>query len=1495
MKIYHKITLGSLFIIMLFTIFGIMEIISTKNTAKVFDELKSDIVPGAIVMTEMANYTNEIHLCLMEYILEGEYETREEMQKTMQLLENAAIEHTEYKAHIGDEDKKEAKELEEKVKKVNSLALELIDLKDQGLSTKKVLEKEEELEFHPSVLALLEQLNGHKKIYLKELEDTGNNLATMQFNTLKKIYISIIIILILSLSARFMIIRSIPRPIIKLRSWASDIGKGKLNTFFELKSKDEIGELARTFMELQKNLQEKTEIAKKVAEGDFSVSVEPKSNEDVLAISLNDMTNSLDKLKKSLSENEERTKMILNSIQAGVVMIDAETHIIEYVNPTAAKMIGVTEDNILGKICHDFICPAEKGKCPITDLGQDVDNSERIVLKANSKKINVLKTVTPITINERKLLLETFVDITESKKIAKALQENEKRFKGFAFSMADWLWEVNADGIYTYCSENIKKIIGCTAKEILGKTPFDLMTAEEAERIGKIFTEAQSKGKSIKDLKNWHIHKNGKLVCLLTNAVPIFDDEGNHLGYRGVDKDITEQIHSEEELKKRSEEIEKQSRLKSAQNKLNEKMRGELDVLVISKNIISFLAKLLNAQMGAIYLFDEEKENLKICGTYAFSKRKNLNDTIEIGEGLAGQAAYEKEMIAISNLPENYFNISSGTGKAIPRNVVVVPFTFENKLIGVIELASFNKFTNEQLDFLNAVAENIAIGIITALSRTKMKVLLEKTQQQAEELQTQQEELKIANQELEEQTEELKTNSEKLKDQQEELQAANEELEEKTESLKRQGSEITKKNEDLEKAGKLLEKKAKDLAISSKYKSEFLANMSHELRTPLNSLLILARDLSENRKGNLDDKQIEASGIIYNSGNDLLNLINEILDLSKVEAGKMTTNIQYIPLKDVANNLKTLFTHQIEQKGLEFNIILSNELPETILTDQQRLEQIIKNLISNAIKFTSKGGITINFKRPDETADLSRSGLDFRKAVAVSVSDTGIGIPKEKQAAIFEAFQQADGSTSRKYGGTGLGLSISKELSTLLGGELQLESIEGKGSTFTAFISEEMKEKWEDTKSMDRREIPDRRVEKEIPTIEEIKERIPAPSIDDDRKNINKDDRTILIVEDDLNFARTLKRFCKENNFKFIHSGDGETGLILAEKYLPQAIILDIKLPGIDGWTVLDKLKEDKQLRHIPVHIMSVYEESAKALNKGAIGYLTKPVSADQINNAFNNIESFISKEIKDLLIVENDDNIRKSILKLIDNENVKITTKKDGKTALNILKKEKFDCMILDLELPEISGFEVLKKMKSLKDNNVPPTIIYTGKEITQEEEYELHKNANSIIIKGVKSEERLLDETALFLHQVVNKLPKKDQKIISMLHDKDDLFKGKKILVVDDDMRNVFAISSILEDREMIISTASNGEKAVEALENEPDIDLVLMDIMMPVMDGYEAMKRIRAQKKFAALPIIALTAKAMKGDKEKCIAAGASDYLSKPLDIDKVLSLLRVWLYK
>ena len=694
--------------------------------------------------------------------------------------------------------------------------------------------------------------------------------------------------------------------------------------------------------------------------------------------------------------------------------------------------------------------------------------------------------------------------------------------------------------------------------------------------------------------------------------------------------------------------------------------------------------------------------------------------------------------------------------------------------------------------------------------------------------------------------------------------------------------------------GRDIEKKAEDLAIVSKYKSEFLANMSHELRTPLNSLLILSRDLADNRKGNLSDKQVEATEIIYKSGKDLLNLINEILDLSKIEAGKMTINLQEILLADLADSINKNFKHQTDQKGVDLIVNISTDIDDKIVSDQQKIEQIIKNLMSNAIKFTEKGSITVDFRKPTAGMDLSRSELTPENSIAIAVTDTGMGIPKTKQEAIFEAFQQADGSTSRKFGGTGLGLSISRELAKLLGGELQLESEEGKGSTFTIILPKVLRET-DKEKVIGKQNTKDRSAKKEIPKSQKRKNYTPAPSIDDDRDSLTEKDRKILVIEDDLNFAKTLRSFCRDKHFKFIHSGDGETGLKLAEKYIPDAIILDIKLPGIDGWEVLDKLKENSRLRHIPVHMMSALEETIDAFQKGAIGYLTKPVSKEQLDKAFKTMESFYTKDIKDLLIVEDDDTMRKVIIDLLGEEKINITAVGLGKKALEKIKKEQFDCIILDLSLPDISGFEVLKDLEKMDDITIPPVIIYTGKDITKEEEYELNKYTSSIIIKGVKSEERLLDETALFLHQVVDEMPEDKQKIISKIHDKDALFEGKRVLVVDDDMRNVFAVSHILEEKGMKTVSAANGKKALEILEKEAPFDLVLMDIMMPVMDGYETMKRIRNQSKFKNLIIIALTAKAMKGDKEQCLAAGANDYLAKPLQIDRLLSLMRVWLYK
>lgn len=949
-------------------------------------------------------------------------------------------------------------------------------------------------------------------------------------------------------------------------------------------------------------------------------------------------------------------------------------------------------------------------------------------------------------------------------------------------------------------------------------------------------------------------------------------------------------------------ENEKQDWFKTGQNELNEEMRGNQDVMELARKVITHLAKYLDAQIGALYLVEEESETLRLTGSYAFTKRKHMGDVIRVGEGLVGQAAFEKEIISVTSIPEDYIRINSAIGDTTPRNIVVSPFLYQDTLTGVIELGSFREFTDDHLEFLRRSMESIAIGFNSALSGNKIKYLLEESQQQAEELQVQQEELRTKNEELAAQTDALRSSEAKLINQQEELQAANEELEEKTQYLEKQKIEIVEKNLALETARSDLEQKAKELEITSKYKSEFLANMSHELRTPLNSLLILARTLADNEEGNLSEEQVECSRIIYKSGDDLLKLINDILDLSKIEAGKMLVNIETVRLISLADNVRTNFSHVLADKGLTLAIDLSDDLPESLDTDQQKLEQITKNFLSNAIKFTEKGTITFSIHLPRTGTDLSRSGLDIQNAIGFSVSDTGIGIPREKLLDIFEAFQQVDGSTSRKYGGTGLGLSISRELAKLLGGEIHLQSEEGKGTTFTVYLPLLLPEKTEMPKPdpddppapspvpQDAPpEIPDVPAENEPSEFDFEISKVP-----DDREDLKKDDETVLIIEDDPEFAKILLDHCHQKGFKGLVSMTGEAGLSLAEKHEPVAIILDIKLPGISGWVVLDTLKANAKTRHIPVHMMSAEVSDFDAFKKGAIGFLSKPAKKEELEVAFRNLEEFINKNIKDLLVVEDNAVMREGIRQLIGNGDVKTTEAETGEEAIRLLKEKNFDCMVLDLGLPDMTGSDLLTKLEAEKEIRVPPVIIYTGKELTREEEETLRKYANSIIVKGARSEERLLDETALFLHRVVDKMPQENQKMLTSLHDRDSMFVDKNVLLVDDDMRNVFALSKVLKDKGMNILKAENGEKALKVLEEEPDVDLVLMDIMMPVMDGYETMKNIRAQEQFKKLPIIALTAKAMKGDRGKCIAAGASDYLPKPVDIERLLSMMRVWLY-
>ncbi len=938
--------------------------------------------------------------------------------------------------------------------------------------------------------------------------------------------------------------------------------------------------------------------------------------------------------------------------------------------------------------------------------------------------------------------------------------------------------------------------------------------------------------------------------------------------------------------------VEKSFRHKAGIAELAAQTRGQLDARTLAQKISSFLASFLGAQLASLYLLDKSGQKLVMTGSYAFSKRKGLSSAIELGEGLAGQAALEKSIISVTDLPEGYVRISSSLGDAPPCNIVAAPFLHEERLVGVIELASFKEFSDEDMSFLREAGDSIAIVFDVARRRQEVQDLLEETQRQSEELRHQGEELKATNEELEAQTVALKEFQEELESQQAELEATNSRLKEKTEALTAQKNEIESRNQELIAAREEIEERSRDLALASKYKSEFLANMSHELRTPLNSLLLLSQTLADNRQGNLTEHQQEAAGVIVESGKDLLNLINEILDLSKIEAGRVEVEAEEVALAEVAENARNIFSHMAELKGLDFSVSVDPLLPPALLTDRKRLEQIIKNFIGNSIKFTEAGSVRLAFAVPAAGVRFRREELAAEETIAISVADTGIGIPADKQKIIFEAFQQADGSTGRKYGGTGLGLSISRELAALLGGEIQLVSEPDKGSVFTLYLP--LRGIEDSGKEQKATAQPERHRPAALSLPPRPAQDAPEAAADD-RSSLSPGARSILIIEDDRKFAKILMEQCRRRGFKALAAETGEEGLQLAERHQPTGIILDIKLPGIDGWTVLTSLKTNPATRHIPVHMMSVEEGSREAFRQGAVGFFTKPVDQEQIAEALARFETISSSKVKRLLVVEDDDALRAALVELVGSEDTAIEEAKTGEEAHALLHSETFDCMVLDLGLPDCNGIELLRRLAGEQRIKVPPVIIYTGRELSREEEKELNKYAESIIIKNARSRERLLDETSLFLHRVVEQMPDKKQEIITGLYDQENIFKGKRILLVDDDMRNVFALSGILEEKGMEVVIAEDGKKALKTLAEDGRIDLVLMDIMMPEMDGYEATRRIRAQRDLRDLPVIALTAKAMKEDREKCIEAGASDYLAKPIDLERLLSMMRVWLYR
>jgi len=947
-------------------------------------------------------------------------------------------------------------------------------------------------------------------------------------------------------------------------------------------------------------------------------------------------------------------------------------------------------------------------------------------------------------------------------------------------------------------------------------------------------------------------------------------------------------------LRETSREISDQDWLKSGMAEISILMSGEKSMADLTREITRFMVRYLDGQIGLCYLHEEN--TLKLVATYAFSDRKGNFSQLEIGEGLVGQAALEKEIILFNDVHENAPALNFSIDEKIPAHYIVAPIIFDKELIGVIQIGSVNPFTPLQRKYIEQVREPIAIGMNTAQSRNQVRILLAQTQQQAEKLQVQQEELRQTNEELEEQTRALKSSEESLQSQQEELRVINEELEERTKALEEQRDDIRRNNVELEMARQEIEDKAEDLEKASKYKSEFLANMSHELRTPLNSIIVLSQLLSENKRANLTDKQIEFAKTINSSGADLLELINEILDLSKIESGKIELHPEHLSLREFATQLEQLFRPLAEKKHLELKTEFGEGIPDTIYVDSQRLQQILRNLLSNAIKFTEKGSVKIRIGRPETHVNLTKPGLNPNRTITFSIIDTGIGIPKEKLGVIFEAFQQADGTTSRKFGGTGLGLTISRSFASLLEGEIFLTSVMGKGSTFTLALPEKHSFRHETPEKENTLSIPPVRSTADEPVFKPGKPQLEKIcQSNDDRDIIHKGDKTLLIIEDDLKFADVLYELAHEKGFKCLISPNGECGLHFADFYSPSAIILDIGLPGIDGWEVMDRLKENPKTRHIPVHFISATEKTTDALKLGAIGFLTKPVNIERLNEAFGRIEEVISKKVKKLLVVEDDRIIQKSIVGLIGNGDVKTTVVSKGAEAYQWLENETFDCMILDLGLEDMTGFELIEKIKANKKIAYTPIIIYTGRDLSKTEEEQLKSFADSIIIKGIRSPERLLAETTLFLHRVEANLPKEKQEILKMMYGKEDSFNGRTILLVDDDSRNVFALASVLEEKGLKVHTAFNGRDSIEQLKNHPEIDLVLMDVMMPEMDGFEATGIIRAMPEYTKLPIIALTAKAMKEDREKCLEAGANDYLSKPVDSQKLLSLLRVWLYK
>jgi CheY-like chemotaxis protein/signal transduction histidine kinase/HAMP domain-containing protein len=935
---------------------------------------------------------------------------------------------------------------------------------------------------------------------------------------------------------------------------------------------------------------------------------------------------------------------------------------------------------------------------------------------------------------------------------------------------------------------------------------------------------------------------------------------------RGEVSDLKDNINAMiDNLRHTTERNTEQDWLKTNLAKFSRMMQGQRDLVTLGELLLSELAPLVQAHQGVIYnvMYEDGQRLLQQLASYA-----DVRDTPEprryrFGEGLVGECAVQKQRLLLARIPPDSIRMASGLVDTHPRNVIVLPVLYEGDIKAVIELASLSEFTTSQLAFLEQLTGSIGVVLNTIEATMRTEGLLKQSQELAGELQAQQVE----------------------------LQQTNAEMATKARLLAEQNAEVERKNTEIELARSALEEKAAELALTSRYKTEFLANMSHELRTPLNSILILGQQLSDNPEKNLSARQVEFAKTIHGAGTDLLNLISDILDLSKIESGTVTVESEELAFSQLRETIERNFRHEADSRHLTFTTEFDPRLGRSMVTDAKRLMQIVKNLLSNAMKFTAHGSVRLHVQPAMLGWSPEHPVLSQAKTVVeFSVTDTGIGISPEKQKIIFEAFQQADAGTARKYGGTGLGLAISRELAQLLGGEIRLKSAPGSGSTFTLYLPLAY------SGPTHVRGTPESERPVSLSAIHNPARALPmqpAETVEDDRDAIQEGDECVLIIEDEPRYARLLLDMARKRGFKGLVALNGTEGLSLARKFKPNAVTLDVFLPDMLGWTVLNQLKHDPATRHIPVQVLTVEEERQYGLERGAFSFMTKPATTEGIEQVFERIRDFTSPRVRELLVVEDDSAEQLSIESLIGGDDINITTAASGAEALEFLKAKKFDCMILDLKLPDISGFDLLNEIQRDEKLREVPIVVFTGRELTVEEETELRRRAKSIVLKGVQSPERLLDETALFLHRDIANLPEAKQKMIQKLHESDEPLRDRKVLVVDDDVRNIFALNSLLERHGMNVISATNGHDAIKLLAEHPDLSLVLMDVMMPEMDGYETMRRIRENPDFRMLPIISLTAKAMKGDREKCLQAGASDYVAKPVNTEQLLSLVRMWL--